>query len=336
MWDWNPITNDWKLGMSPPGGLAGDVIPLSPDIMGMAWDVQRERMFITWGNSRPGFSDAANWKSYGYLATPYPSSQTEPTAEAMPCFIYDPKESRPFTKLAGVGSPLPQQSFYQNLAYDPTHQRMYLLDEGKTLHWLDLTQTPLVWQSQLLDLGEHQTGWIHMTTRMHVDVATKRLMFLLTDTQPALLAVSLPDHRVSKICDLPVVDLSKAAMGLVAMPGFAWCAELRSVVLLWEPLWHHCGPWSSSLTVNVDSGAISAGPRFPNYDAQNRPWVPHHLVWYPPTRELIAFGFMYDVDGLTNIVVPQTNYRYKWIDGPDITQGVSGWTFFRIDSVAVT
>ena len=55
MWDWHPITNSWKLGFSPPGGLEGDVLPLSPDIMGMCWDTEFERLFIAWGNSRPGY-----------------------------------------------------------------------------------------------------------------------------------------------------------------------------------------------------------------------------------------------------------------------------------------
>ena len=335
MWDWEPIGNTWRLGLNPPGGQVGDVIPLSPDIMGMAWDGANERFFITWGNSRPGFSNAANWASYGYGATPYPADNNEPTAEGMPCFTYDPKELRPFTRLAGVGSPRPQGWFYQNLAYDPVHHRMYLMDKNKTLHWLTLDLQPLRWQSQQLDLGAYQNGWVHMTTHMVVDDATNRLLFLLTGKQPALLAITLPDHKMLTVANLPVFDLSQAALGLTAMTPMAWIPEHRSVVVFWEPLWHHVGPWSASMTINVDTGAISSGPRFPSLDGEGRPWYPHQLVWYPPTQELLAFGFMWDESGRENIAVPQTNYRYKWVDGPDVSHPVSAWTFFRIDSVSV-
>jgi hypothetical protein len=335
MWDWDPIANTWKVGLNPPGGRSGDVIPLSPDIMGMAWDAENERLFITWGNSRPGFATAADWASHGYKATPYPANSNEPSAEAMPCFTYDPKEARPFTRLAGVGSPRPQNSFYQNLAYDPARKRMYLMDETKTLHWLVLGEQPLRWRSEQLDLGAYQHDAIHMTTHMVVDESGNRLLFLITGPQPALLAITLPEHRMVKVAELPVVDLSHAAMGLVAMTPMAWIPEHRSVVVFWEPLFHHVGPWTASMTVNIDTGTISAGPRFPNLDDEKRPWFPHQLVWYPPTQELLAFGFMWDDAGRENMTVPQTNYRYKWIDGPASPDPASPWTFVRIESVTI-
>ena len=95
MWDWHPITNSWKLGFTPPGGIEGDVLPLSPDIMGMCWDTEFERLFIAWGNSRPGYANAKDWAAHGHKASVYPADNAEADMSKMPCFTFDPKLPRP-------------------------------------------------------------------------------------------------------------------------------------------------------------------------------------------------------------------------------------------------
>jgi hypothetical protein len=90
---------------------------------------------------------------------------------------------------------------------------------------------------------------------------------------PAILAFTLPGHplgegKVQLVARMPVVDLTTAAMGATASIASAWIPEHRSLVIFWEPLWHQVGPYTASLTIDVDTGAITAGPRWPNYDGE--------------------------------------------------------------------
>jgi hypothetical protein len=329
MWNWNPVANTWALGFQPPGGLAGDVIPLSPDIMGMCWDSELQRFFIAWGVSRPGFADAAQWASFGYKATPYPANNMEADPAQMPCFTFDPKAARPKYELAGVGTPWPIATVHE-IAYDAVTHRVYAVkdsNDGIRVYYLDTHGSPLAWKTLDISLAVGAPGnltgsgeWTHPLTGywpLHVDEKGRRLLFMDART-PAVLAVTLPGHargegKVQLVARLPVVSLATAAMGLAASIAGAWIPEHRSLVILWEPLFHQVGPYSARLTVDVDTGAITEGPRWPNYDAEARPWFPNQAVWYPPTLELIVYGYMYDNSTLPNVTVPQTNYRYKWL-----------------------
>jgi len=329
MWDWHPITNNWKLGFAPPGGIEGDVLPLSPDIMGMCWDTEFERLFIAWGNSRPGYANAKEWAAHGNKASVYPADNAEADMSNMPCFTFDPKLSRPKFALAGVAIPWDMNNQVHEIAYDSTTHRIYAAKDvgGLRVYWLDTHGNPLKWQSvdvslaagapnNLTGSGDHRnlaTGY----WPIHVDEKGRRLLFMDART-PAILAFTLPGHplgegKVQLIARMPVVDLTTAAMGLTASIAGAWIPEHRSLVVFWEPLWHQVGPYTASLTIDVDTGAISAGPRWPNYDGEARPWFPNRAIWYPPTQELIVYGFMYDHNTLPNVTVPQTNYRYRWV-----------------------
>jgi hypothetical protein len=176
-----------------------------------------------------------------------------------------------------------------------------------TVWSLDRTKPAATWVGRSIGLPGIFTGfWPVM-----IDDTKRELLFMDGKT-PTLYAYSITAGTVRTICKLPCVSLYSAAMGLVASIAAAFIPEHRSVVLFWEPFVQNVGPYSSSLTINVDTGVITDGPRFPNYDDVNRPWFPGKAVWYPPTQELVVYAFMYD-DVRLNITVPQTNYRYKWI-----------------------
>ena len=61
------------------------MLPLSPDIMGMCWDTEFERLFIAWGNSRPGYANAKDWAAHGHKASVYPANNAEADMSKMPC-----------------------------------------------------------------------------------------------------------------------------------------------------------------------------------------------------------------------------------------------------------
>ena len=353
MWDWDPIANTWRLDYRPPHGMPGDVIPLSPDIMGMCWLPEQEVFFIAWGESRPGFGNDAAWKADGGVAHALPTDNMESDSTKLPCFIFDPKLARPRFLLAGVGTDWAQNDVRQ-IEYDPVSKRVYGLRVYSDLvrvHYLDVstlgTAAPsLAWQRVDVPTVAGHTYAVPGQWKINVDETGRRL-FWFDARHPALMAITLPGHpagemKMQVVAELPAPagNLVTAAMGTTASIPAAWIPEHRSIVVMWEPLWHQVGPNTTSLTINVDTGGVSQGPRFPNLDGgRNQPWYPGEMVWYPPTQELLVYGFMYWGDDTRNDIalagVPQTNWRYKWVDGPDASHPVSAWTFFRIDSVAV-
>jgi len=353
MWDWDPIANTWRLDYRPPHGMAGDVIPLSPDLMGMCWLPDQEVFFIAWGVSRPGFPNAAAWKADGGVANALPADNAESDPTKLPCFIFDPKLARPRFLLAGVGIDWAQNDVRQ-IEYDPVSKRVYGLrvyNDRVRVHYLDVSTlgsaTPsLAWRHVDVPTVAGHSYAIPGQWKINVDEAGRRL-FWFDARRPALMAITLSGHpegefKMQVVTELPAPagSIVDAAMGLTASIPAAWIPEHRSIVVMWEPLWHQVGPNTASLTINVDTGVVSQGPRFPNMDGgRKQPWFPGEMVWYPPTQELLVYGFMYSGEEARNDIalsgMPQTNWRYKWIDGPDTSHPVSAWTFFRIDSVAV-
>ena len=287
------------------------------------------------GRIASGFSDDAQWKAQGGVADAYPqglatqgrgSAETDPTR--MPCFLFDPKLQRPRFLLAGVGIDWAQNDVRQ-IAYDPSSKRVYgirVLADGVRIHWLDVSTlgspTPrLAWDHADLPSIPGHAQMLPGQFNINVDVTGRRLLWF-DARHPALMAVTLPghaegEHKVHAVAELPAPagDLTVASMGLTASIPVAWVPEHRSIVVMWEPLWHQIGPDSASFTINVDTGAVSQGPRFPNLDRRSQPWFPGEMVWYPPTQELIVYGFMWWGDDVRNDIatagVPQTNWRYK-------------------------
>jgi hypothetical protein len=359
-WNWNPTTGAWKLNY-PALGRVGEDQPLSPDIMGFAWDKSRQIWWITYGDARAGvqgnsFADdpaitGSTWKeTCGAQSTAWPKSAYDSWYARWPMFTFDPKLPQPkYTKLADMPwSPAVTQM--RESAYDDTSRRLYMMQQspsvlGIRLHYLDTTAyetNPLgmPWLQDDVDLRAGQprnltgTG-VHSTiagcnlTPMHIDEA-KRLLYFVDSHNPAVLSLTLSghplgEHRVQLVADLTgkMVDFQPITYGYLAcasMP-FIWIPEHRCLVLMAEPLWQMVGPRSTSVTINVDTGAVSDGPRFPNR-VNGLPWFCGAGCWYPPTQELIIYGCYNDLYGCPNwaawgatpaTTAMQEMYRYKWL-----------------------
>ena len=59
-----------------------------------------------------------------------------------------------------------------------------------------------------------------------------------------------------------MIDFSTLVQGLLACASlpFMWVPEHRCLVLMAEPLWHHVGPKSISLTIDVDTSKDRRAP----------------------------------------------------------------------------
>lgn len=335
MWRVDPVSGTWALDY-PARGRSGEDMPLSSDLMGYAWDNARGLWWVMFGSSRAGYGSDAAWKADGGLASAWPADANEPGP--MPVFVFDPKLAQPKYTLLPVKTPWPGTEVIAEIAYDETSRRIYAMEPGTNgvlVHWLDTgpfdtNPAQLAWQSVTIDLssgapgnltgGDKHRNIVGMThSPMHVDDSTRRLYFIDSRT-PAVLALTLPgnalgEHRVQLLADLPgMPDFSTVSQGLTgcaSMP-FIWVPEHRTLVLLSEPVKHMVGPQTNSYTIDVDSGGVSEGPRFPNR-TDGRPWFPGAGVWYPPTQELLLYAFFTDDYGAGPIAVPQTLLRYPWV-----------------------
>jgi hypothetical protein len=335
LWSTDPIANTWALDVDPPGGRAGDVTPLSPDLMGFTWDRNREVFWIAFGVSRPGYATERAWKEDGNLSDTWPKSDQSSSKSDYPLFIVNPRAARMQYERAAVSIPWNVQAgdtAVQEIAHDGVSGRLYAVESrpqvGGIRAWHMRTQAePLVFMQTDVSLAtgapNNLTGtgkWQNVVTgyqRLHVDESA-RLLYFFDYRNPALLALTLPGHpqgegKVRLVCELPVASITNAAMGNTASIASAWIPEHRSIVLFWEPLWHQCGPYSASFTIDVDRGITSEGPRFPSHEHNNRPWFPNGCEWYPPTGELYVYGYMYNDSVQTDVEVPQFNLRYKWL-----------------------
>lgn len=334
-WSFDPVANKWKYNY-PPLGRTGEDIPLSPDIMGFAWDKTREIWWITYGDARAGVQDQAHWVSLGGLGTVGPVSALGGSITDAPVYTFDPKLPQPKYKRLGV---LPWNILTPKMrehAYDDATKRLYKLEAGglKSIraHWLDTTlyeTNPMTmpWLSVDLDLsagkpenltgsGAHQFATGFFESPCHIDEQA-RLLYFIDSRTPAVLALTLVGHpqgvhKVKLICNLPGPDLSKSPMGLLGCASlpFVWIPEHRCLVMMTEPLWEMVGPLSNSFMIDVDTGAVTEGPRFPNLP-NGKPWYPGASVWFPPTQELICYAY-YPNTSLPYLT-PQTMHAYKWI-----------------------
>jgi len=335
MWSTDPIANRWSLDIDPPGGRRNDVTPLAPDLMGFTWDRNREVFWIAHGVARPGYASEELWKRDGNLSDTAPKADSSSSRDDYPLFVVDPKASPRRYQRMPVTIPWNVQggnTYVQEIAHDGVSGRLYGIEslpqiDGIRAWHLRTTDEQLVFQHTDVALSAgapaNLTGsnqWQDIVTgfqRLHVD-ERQRLIYFFDYRHPAVLALTLPGHvqgdgKVKLVCELPVASLTAAAMGNTASIASAWIPEHRRLVLFWEPLWHQCGPFSASLTIDVDRGTISEGPRFPAHERDDRPWFPNGCEWYPPTGELYVYGFMYNGSVQTDVSVPQFNLRYKWL-----------------------
>jgi len=335
MWSTDPIKNTWSLDIDPPGGREGDVTPLSPDLMGFTWDRNREVFWIAFGVSRPGYANEGAWKKDGNLSDTWPKSDQSSSSSDYPVFVVNPRAARRRYERTPVSIPWRVQAGatgMHEIAHDGVSGRLYGIQSwpqvgGIRVWHMQTGADPPVFLHTDVSLATGSPGnltgtnkWQDIVTgyqRLHVDESA-RVLYFFDYRNPALLALTLPGHpqgegKVKLVCELPVASVTSAAMGNTASIASAWIPEHRSIVLFWEPLWHQCGPYSASLTIDVDRGVTSEGPRFPSHEHQDRPWFPNGCEWYPPTGELYVYGFMYNDVVQTDIEVPQFNLRYKWL-----------------------
>jgi hypothetical protein len=333
MWSTDPIANDWSLDISPAGGRRGGVTPLAPDLMGFAWDRNREVFWIAYGVARPGFASEQAWKADGNASDTWPKSDQSSSRGDYPLFIVNPKLSPRRYERTAVAIPWDVQggaTAVQEIAHDGVSGRLYAIESraqiGGIRAWhLSTRDEPLAFTYTDVSLASGSAGnltgtnkWQDVVTgyqRLHVDEAA-RLLYFFDYRHPALLALTLPGNvqgegKVRLVCELPVTSITHAAMAHTASIASAWIPEHRIVVLFWEPLWHQCGPFSASLTIDVDTSAVDEGPRFPAHERDGRPWFPNGCEWFPPTGELYVYGFMFNDSVQTDIAVPQFNVRYK-------------------------
>lgn len=338
MWNFDPVNNGWGRDY-PVFGRIGEDMPLSPDIMGFSWDPTREIWWITYGDCRPGVGSDAHWKSLGGLATAWPSTYTD--SINVPLFVFDPKLAQPkYIKLGNLPWDIDRLKMRES-AYDDTSKRLYKMGPYGSLsfrvYWLDTTlyeTDPLnmPWTYQDMDLRAGAAGnltgsgdYRYITglqeSPMHVDDVTRRLFFIDSRNR-AILALTLPghplgEHKVQLVASLPTMaDFSMAPLGLQGcseMP-FMWVPEHRSLVLLAEPQWQQIGPLQASFTINVDTGVVTEGPRWPSRASPSgKPWFPNAGVWYPPTQEIVVYACYAD-DSLSDVAVaPQTMHCYAWV-----------------------
>lgn len=335
LWIFDPVANTWGYAY-PPLGRVGEEQPLSPDIMGPSWDKTREIWWISWGDSRAGVQSEAHWKSLGGQSDTWPKSATvDPILDA-PVFTFDPKVPNPKYKRCcfqpwNILSPKMREA-----AYDDTTKRLYKLQVGSVASirawWLDTTlyetdPMAMPWSFKDIDLaagkpdnltgsGAHQYATGFFESPCHID-ELKRLLYFVDSRTGAVLGMTLQGHpqgahKVKLIANLPgMPNLATSPMGLLAcasMP-FVWIEQHRKIVMMVEPLWEEVGPLSNSFTIDVDSGAVTEGPRFPEL-ANGKPWFPAASVWFPPTQELICYGY-YPNTSLPYLT-PQTMHAYKW------------------------
>jgi len=329
LWNFDPVVNKWGFDY-PPMGRAGDDIPLSPDAMGFAWDKSREIWWITYGDPRAGVQNDVHWKSLGGLATAYPASALAWPINDAPVFTFDPKVGK-YNKLGimpwNIMSPKTREH-----AYDDTSKRLYKLDASSTLdlrvRWLDTTNyetDPLNMPWSMVDISLSAIGHRYATgyfeSPCHID-EVKRLLYFVDSRTPAVLALTLPghpsgEHKVSVLAPLPqmknyALDMPMGLLAMASMP-FVWIPEHRCLVMMVEPLYEQVGPWSNSFQIDVDTGVVSDGPRFPSKPADGKPWFPNAAVWFPPTQELIVYAF-YPNSQLSGTQSPETMHAYKWVD----------------------
>lgn len=334
IWRFDPVANTWTLPY-PALGRAGEEQPLSPDIMGWTPDRARQIFWISWGDSRAGVASETHWKSLGGLSDVWPKSAIGGTITDAPIFTFDPKPPLPKYKRCGFQPWNIIQPKMREHAYDEQTKRMYKLEPvgtGVRVHYLDTTlyetdPMNMPWAQVDVDLaagrpnnltgsGAHQFATGYFESPCHID-ELKRLLYFVDSRTPAVLALTLTGHpqgahKIMLIANLPgAPDLTKSPMGLLAcasMP-FVWIAEHRCLVLMVEPLWEEVGPLSRSFTIDVDTGIVADGPRFPSL-ANGKPWFPGAAEWYPPSQELIVWGY-YPNTSLPYLT-PQTMHAYKW------------------------
>lgn len=183
---------------------------------------------------------------------------------------------------------------------------------------------------------------------------TKHIVYMIdSGPSPAVLGLTLPGHSLGAHKVILVADLSPIlnyATGYAhnadwspknlpgPLPGFnagynspsgvtlmstsphAWIPEHRALVVMMEPGSEQVGVWSRSMEINVDTGTVTEGPRFPNSELDGMPWFPNACLWHAPTDELILYGIYmfepkincnrsWDVTGGT---VPSVWNRYHW------------------------
>jgi hypothetical protein len=337
LWKMNPTTNVWALAF-PAKGIAGQPIPLASDLMCFTWDSLNQVFWCMHGSCRPGFASAASWTANGGLGTAIPSDNTNGQPQF---FAFDPKLSTPTYIL--MTQTVPWNLNLQQVCectFDPGSNRVYAMQvsasKSLTLFWLDVTNyatnaAGMAWAQVDLSLAvgaaENLTGTgIHQfvkgpsITPLHVDT-TNKLLYFVDTRNPAILAVTLPGnalgtHKITLIADLatkfPALDNIAPFYGsnATAMP-FMWIPEHRSLVLMGEPWFANVGPSSVSLTINVDTGVVTDGPRFPNR-SDGGAWFCDAGTWFVPTQELILYGHIIFEAGMNIPAQLQTN-AYSWV-----------------------
>lgn len=347
------VESGWTLAY-PAKGRVGEDQPLSPDIMGFSWDPTRQIWWITWGITASGYTSDAGalpggWKADGGLSTVWPLVSTPGNQTDAPAFTFDPKLALPkYTKLGVVpwntwGGIRPCES-----AYDDMSKRLYALSASPTASiraWIldttvyDTNPAGITWSSVDIDLsvgsvanltgGDYSTCTGQYLSPSWVDDATRRLYFYDAKNR-AVLALTLPGHaagthKVQLVASIAgMTDSTSYPQGTLSQASspFMWIPEHRSLVLMTEPLQQMVGPQSYSVTINVDTGALTEGPRFPTNPKDGLPWFPNAGVWYPPTQEIVlyhCYGSNYDKSRSWLRTSPTgggdwpwTVHRYKW------------------------
>lgn len=264
----------------------------------------------------PGNSDTKQaWKGEGGIADAVPERITD---DALPTLIFDPKtQSMRYACATPIlNAPWLQSwnTFMQASAYHRASKRWYALATDANgnimVCWLDTTPfdsdpTKLAWQTATVDTSKVAPPMknpynVGRSTPHCVDEQAALIYMFHGGDNQAIYGLTLPGHPLREHNIVQVADLSTAigynmssapsGTGMGTESPFIFIPEHRVLVLMIEPSEEEVGPYSRSLEINVDTGAVMEGPRFPNSDIDGLPWFPNAGFWYPPTQELILYG----------------------------------------------
>jgi hypothetical protein len=295
------------------------------------------------------------WKGDGGVCDAYPEGSND---NDLPVFVYDPKGTTSF-KLARASPVLlcPWTQVYpvcMGTGYHAASKRWYGIAKGTygpLVSWLDTTNwetnpNSLAWQTLDIDLrvgapnnltgnGNHAAMlYGPLNTPIFMDDTAKVAYFFDVGVNPAILALTLPghpqgEHRVLQVVDMKATifyDIAQQFGGLtnVTISPFVWIPEHRCIVWMQEPGEENVGPWTLSMQIDVDTGVVTEGPRYPNSDEDGMPYHPNCGVWFPPTGELILFGLSIMSHAIlhgnrgwdanpNDPSVPKVWNRYKWV-----------------------
>jgi hypothetical protein len=345
IWAWDPIANTWAVDNAPCAGVAGDVVPLSPDIMNVTYLPNTTELYVAWGRWA-GLTGGQEWKDRGGVADAYPFTPADVTLANLPTFRYS-LSTKKFSIVQG-GSPFYSGWGRTGSAYDPTDQRIYSLDGYGVLYqqlkyrdvttfvstgWVEPTLTPLP--------GRYSQ--YHMSRGLICDDTARLLYYFdlgyggtaVDRTPPALIGITLPGHAegpwVTKLLrEFPeLLGWENLPIQIGGLECWAWIPEQRKIVLFLEPDFTHGGPLSLCFTIDVDTFAVTAGPRLPPRD-NGGVYMPSWCVWYPPTQELVVGGWQPGSDEAETESLCHNYHRYAWIDGADNTHPLSPWEWTRV------